>query len=346
MAVVIPCRNEAQSICALLDALLTQGRRPDETVVVDDASTDGTAGVIGKWASANADLPITVVTGSGRGAGAAMNTGITAARASVVVRLDGHCRPARNYIEQCLLTLGNQPNVGVVGGVWQIEPGATTTAAHGIAAVLSHPMGSGGAAYRRAGDPRKSQEPSTVDTVPFGAFRRSLWESVGGFDESLLRNQDYDFNHRVRLRGLDVVLNPAIVSVYRARPTLSALARQYFGYGFWKVVMLRKFPASLRLRQLLPLLLAPGLAALAVWAGLTHALVPVLLLSAYFSLDLIGAAQAAGRAGDLRLIPFGAAALVTLQTAWSAGAWASLLKGLAATAGPLHRQPGRSGKLY
>lgn len=322
---VIPCRNEARSIARLLDALAAQTLRPDTIIAVDDGSTDGTADVVRAWAREHRDIPTSVVAAGGRGAGAAMNAGIAAAPEGIIVRLDGHCRPEAAYIEQSVRTL-QAADAGVAGGIWKIEPGAGTLVARGIAAVLSHPLGSGGAEYRTLPDAARAAGPREVDTVPFGAFRKDVWTEVGGFDESLLRNQDYDFNHRVRLTGRKVLLNPAIVSAYQARPTLAALWRQYFGYGFWKIVMLRKFPSSIRVRQAVPLLLVPGLLALAIWTLATAGAVPIAIIGIYLALDAAGAAQAAARAGELRLMPFAAAALITLQIAWSAGAWISLLK--------------------
>ena len=325
VSVVIPCRNESATIARLLEAIAGQDQLPDEVIVVDDASTDGTAEVVAAWRREKGKLEVRVVRGAGRGVAAAMNVGIRAAQSEIIVRLDGHCRPALDYIERSLDAL-TIPNAGVVGGAWAIEPGAPGLAAGGIAAVLSHPLGSGGADYRQP--PRDGAKgPRSVDTVPFGTFRRDLWQRLGGFDESLIRNQDYDFNHRVRLTGLDVILDPAIVSVYKARSTFGSLARQYFDYGFWKVVMLRKFPASIRLRQLLPLLLVPALVGLIAWAFVARSWLPLALLAAYLALNLAGATQASLRAGDVRLILAATAALLTLQNAWSAGAWTSLLRG-------------------
>jgi succinoglycan biosynthesis protein ExoA len=323
IAVVVPCRNEARTLPALLDAIERQTRRPHEIIIVDDRSTDGTPAAVEAWRRARPGRSVRVMAGEGRGAGPAMNRGIEAATADVIVRLDGHCRPDPRYIELSLETLARH-GAGISGGVWQIEPGANTLAARGIACVLSHPLGSGGADYRHAqagGDARD------VDTVPFGTFPRALWSELGGFDERLLRNQDYDFNYRARLAGHRVVLNPAIVSVYRARPAFGALARQYFGYGYWKIVMLRKFPASLRLRQLLPLAAVFAIAALMVLGALTGARWPWLLIASYVALDVAGGAHASSRAGHLQLLPVAALALLTLQLSWGLGAWSAVLRG-------------------
>lgn len=320
IAVVIPCRNERRTIGALFEALEAQVMKADEVIVADDGSTDGTRDVIDAWKTRGVFPSLRVVPAPGRGAGAAMNAGIAAATADIIVRLDGHCRPQPDYIARSVETLA-LPGAAVAGGIWKIEPGGSSLAARGIAAVLSHRLGSGGAAYRSvaAGPPRD------VDTVPFGTFRRDLWERLGGFDESLLRNQDYDFNYRAGRTSGRVILNPAIVCTYQARATFASLARQYYDYGFWKVVMLRKFPESVRLRQVLPMLLIPLLAGGALWFAVAPSTAAVLVMAAYLALDAGGGIQGAVRAGDLRLAPFGAAALIVLQMAWSVGAWMSLL---------------------
>lgn len=340
VAIIVPCRNEARSIESLLDAILAQTLRPSHVIVTDNGSTDNTRQRIGIWAARGHSLPVDLIHVDRRGAAAAVNAGVRAAAAEIIIRLDGHCRPAPDYVRKSVNTLLSASNAGVVGGVWRIEPGAPGATARGIAAVLSHTLGSGGAEYRQP--PRdRATEPRPVDTVPFGTFRRALWERLGGFDESLLRNQDYDFNYRVRRTGLDVILDPAIVSIYKARATFGALARQYFDYGFWKVVMLRKFPTSIRLRQLLPLMLVPVMTGLAVWALIGGAWLPLTLFGAYVGLNLAGATEASVRAGDARLIPAATVALLTLQNAWSTGAWVSLLR--AAPALPADQPDSRSG---
>ena len=322
IAVVIPCRNEAATIAPLLDALAAQTRPPDRILVVDDASTDCTAGVVRAWAAAHPALPAGVIMSPRRGAGAAMNAGIAAVDAEIIVRLDGHSLPEPEYVRRSEETLA-QPGVGVAGGVWRLEAGGDGCVARGIAAARRHPLASGGADYRHpgAGDGRRRE----VDTVPFGAFRRALWERLGGFDETLLRNQDYDFNYRARLAGHVVMLDPRIVSTYRPRGTYAALVRQYYQYGYWKVQALRKHPRALRLRALLPLLLVPGLTGLVIWLATTGSSIPLALLLLYPGLILAGAVHAAARAGEVALTPCAFAAMIAVQLAWSTGASVALL---------------------
>ena len=133
-----------------------------------------------------------------------------------------------------------------VGGVWEIRPGADTWIAKSIAVAAAHPLGVGDAMYRHA------TRAAEVDTVPFGAFRRELIERIGKFDETLLTNEDYEFNTRIRKANGRIWLDPSIRSVYFARSTLMELARQYWRYGYWKWRMLRRYPDTLRWRQALP----------------------------------------------------------------------------------------------
>ncbi|MEO6221660.1 MAG: glycosyltransferase, partial [Vicinamibacterales bacterium] len=202
---MIPCRNEARSIGPLLDALALQTLQPTEILIVDDQSTDESVAVVVQWQRAHpGGHAVRVVPGPGRGPGPAMNAGIAAITADVIVRLDAHCVPDADYLEQSMRVLAAS-NVGIAGGAWRVRAGAETPVARAIARVVSHPMGSGGARYRHPEAP--GPQSMSVETVPFGTFRRPLWEQLGGFDESLSANQDFDFNYRARVAGYDVVLD-------------------------------------------------------------------------------------------------------------------------------------------
>lgn len=323
VAVVIPCRNEAATIEALLDALAMQDCSPDEVLVVDDGSTDGTAGRVVAWRQAHPERSVTLLTSAGRGVAAALNTGIRRSRSDVILRLDGHCRPALDYLRHSVDTLAS-PGAGIAGGVWEIEPGADTRVARAIAAAVSHPLGSGGALYRHAH--RAPGAIEEVDTVPFGCFPKALWQRVGGYDETLAANEDYEFNYRLRRAGYRVLLNTRIRSVYRARPTLRAAARQYFRYGFWKTQMLRKAPASLRFRQAAPALLLPWLVAIGVLALSKPG--PFSLAAATLYPAIVTAAGLHIASTSSRPVSFlpAVAALATIHLTWSAGFWWGLLR--------------------
>jgi hypothetical protein len=229
----------------------------------------------------------------------------------VIVRLDAHSVPAADYIERCVAALeaGTGENVG---GVWRIEPGAGTWAARSIAAAAAHPLGVGDAQYRH------TTRAQYVDTVPFGAFRRELFEKIKRFDETLLSNEDYEFNARILRAGGRIWLDPAIRSTYFARPTFGDLARQYWRYGTWKAAMLKRFPETLRMRQLLPPLFVAGL----LLTGLLGIFWPPMrflfgLAAALYAGALLGAGlESASSRRELGLIFGVPAAIATMHFFW------------------------------
>jgi succinoglycan biosynthesis protein ExoA len=247
VSIIIPCFNEEATIGDTLSAIYGQTfpRFDMEVVVSDSMSTDQTRAVIADFQNSHPELAVCVVENTARIIPAALNRAIEAAQGEIIVRMDAHSKPYPEYVQNCVCSLeeGHGDNVG---GVWEIKPGGPGWAAEGIATAASHPFGAGDAAYRL------KPGAGVVDTVPFGAFRKSLVDEVGAFDESLLSNEDYEFNVRVRRAGKVVWLDPRIRSVYYARPDFGALARQYWRYGFWKARMLRRYPETLRWRQALP----------------------------------------------------------------------------------------------
>jgi GT2 family glycosyltransferase len=301
-------------------------------VIVDDGSTDRSVARIHEWHEANPAWTLRVVPGSSRGPAAAMNTGIAAVSSDIIVRLDGHCIPGPDYLQRAVALVADD-RVGVAGGGWDVKPGASTPVARAIARVVSHPMGSGGARYRQPDPVHTGPEP--VETVPFGTFRRRLWEQLGGFDEALLVNEDFDFNYRARRAGYAVVFDGAIRAAYLARPTLTALARQYFRYGYWKRQMLRKDTKALHWRQLPPILILPWVIASTGLAVRFPGPVTWLMAAGYPAALVVTAARLAMGGTSAAAA---AAALATVHVSWSAGFWRGVFSGRPLALRPLIRQ--------
>ncbi|HPH95351.1 MAG TPA: glycosyltransferase family 2 protein [Anaerolineaceae bacterium] len=269
VSIIIPCYNEEATISLLLTGLLEQTYALErlEVVIADGLSTDQTRARIAAFQTAHPELAVQVVDNPKKNIPAALNAAMRAARGEIFVRLDAHSIPSPDYVARCVEALETEKGENV-GGVWQIRPGADTWLAKSIAAAAAHPFGVGDAQYRY------TTRAAEVDTVPFGAFRRSLVDRIGGFDETLLTNEDYEFNVRIRQSGGKVWLDPAIRSAYFARSTPGELARQYWRYGYWKARMLRRYPRTLRWRQGLPPLFVISLAVLlllAPWTWLAQA---------------------------------------------------------------------------
>jgi glycosyltransferase involved in cell wall biosynthesis len=257
VSVIVPAFNEGKRIRFLLDAIFAQTypRHLLDVTIADGLSTDGTREVVAAFQREHPDLRIRLVDNNARFIPAGLNRAIEASDGEIILRLDGHSEPYPDYVANSVAALeaGKGDNVG---GVWEIRPGAATWVARSIAVAAAHPLGVGDAFYRYA------RQAAAVDTVPFGAYRRTLVEKIGGYDESLLANEDYEFNARIRQTGGKIWLDPSIRSVYIARSTFGALAKQYWRYGLWKFQMLRRYPDTLRWRQALPPLFVISLLAL------------------------------------------------------------------------------------
>jgi len=247
VSIIVPCYNEQATIRFLLDAIYAQTYpRPElEVIIADGLSEDDTRAEIITFQREHPDLSLCVVDSPKRIIPASVNQAIENAHGEIIIRMDAHSAPNPEYVERCVKAL--ETGMGdSVGGVWDIQPGGKGWLADSIAIAASHPLGVGDAYYRH------TTHPGYVDTVPFGAFYRSLVERIGMFDETLLSNEDYEFNTRIRQSDGRIWLDPAIRSIYFARTTLASLACQYWRYGYWKWRMVRRYPKSLRWRQALP----------------------------------------------------------------------------------------------
>jgi len=318
VSIVIPCFNEERTIGLLLRAILDQsvGAAGLEVILVDGGSTDGTLAILRTFAGQHPEMHVRVVENPARAIPAALNRGIEAARGKVIIRLDAHSIPQPDYVAECLRVL-RASGAANAGGVWEIHPSARTWMARSIAVAASHRLGAGDARYRTSGTAGE------VDTVPFGAYPRAWLDRVGPYDETLLTNEDYEYNVRLRRAGGKIWFDPAIRSIYFARGTLGGLARQYARYGFWKARMLRRYPGTLRLRQALPpafVLASFGLALAAPWLPLARWMLAIQWALYAGALLTAGMAQARLKR-DAALAVGMPLAWVVMHLAWGGAFW-------------------------
>ncbi len=326
VSVVIPCYNEERYIDKVLANLAGQYETERyEIVVVDGMSEDGTRRVIAEFCKTHPEIQVTVVDNPDRHIPRALNLGIAAAKGEIVARMDAHAVASPGYVRRCVSVL-RQNQVAVVGAPCRVCPGADTLLARAIAMAVSHPFGIGDATYRlREG--KELQEP--VDTVAFACFRKQLWQELGGFNEELLANEDYDFNFRVRARGQIVLLDRVEHCDYFARTTLGTLARQYFRYGGWKARMVRLHPGSIKLRQLvapvfvlsLPLLFAAGVLFRPFWWLLAAELLCYLICALFFGWQV--SRKAKGGVAMMLLMP---AIFFTIHFTWGSSFLLGLIR--------------------
>jgi glycosyltransferase involved in cell wall biosynthesis len=246
VSVIIPCRNEEKFIAKCLDSIIAQDypKEKREVLVVDGMSEDKTREIVKQYNHCYSfikmlDNPQKIVP-------TAMNLGIKNARGNIIVRMDAHAEYPKDYLSKIVYWL-DKSGADNVGGICITKPGANTLIAEAIALGLSSPFGVGNA-YFRIG----VKEPKYVDTVPFGAYRKEVFEKIGLFDEELIRNQDDEFNLRLLRQGGKILLVPEIVSYYYARDSLLKLWKLYFQYGYWKIRVIQKHKLPASWRHLVP----------------------------------------------------------------------------------------------
>ena len=264
VSIVVPCRNEGNWIAPCLDSILGNDypHARLEVLVVDGMSSDQTRPIVESYVARHACVRL--LDNAEKITPVALNLAIAAARGTVIMRMDAHVDYPADYI-RCLVGLLDESGADNVGGVCLTQPGADTAMARAIALGMSHPVGVGNS-YFRIG----SAEERWVDTVPFGCYRKEVFDRIGLFDEQLVRNQDDEFNLRLIRSGGRILLTPKVVCRYYARDSLGKLWRMYYQYGYFKPLVARKVHRVMTLRQLAPAALVATLAATAVGASFSR----------------------------------------------------------------------------
>lgn len=245
VSIVIPCRNEEDYIEKCIEGFIEQTYPAlnYEVLVCDGMSTDGTRVIIEKYEKSHPNVKL--IDNPGITAPKAMNQGIMASQADVIIIFGAHAYPEKDFIERNIEALSDD-EVACAGGT--LETINETQAGKGISLAMSSPFGVGNALFRY------SKKEAFVDTVAFGAYRRSVLNQVGYFDEELVRNQDDELNLRVTENGYKILLSPKIKCCYYSRASYRKLWKQYFQYGFWKVRVFQKHKKLPQVRHLMPMI--------------------------------------------------------------------------------------------
>lgn len=241
-SVIMPVLNEELHLAEAVAHILDQDYDgPVEVVLALGPSRDATDAVAARLA---ADDPrvVLVANPSGRTA-AALNAAIAATSYDVIVRVDGHALIPRDYVRTGVETL-EATGADNVGGIMAAE--GVTTFERAVASAMTSWFGVGGAAFHIGG------EAGPALTVYLGCFRKSAIERVGGFDETMIRAQDWEMNHRIRTTGGLIWFTPEMKVTYRPRPNVRRLAKQYHEYGRWRREITRRDRSTISLRYLAP----------------------------------------------------------------------------------------------
>jgi glycosyltransferase involved in cell wall biosynthesis len=298
MSLVVLCRNERESIGRCLDSIVVQDYPMDRTevLVVDGMSEDGTRDILRQYQARFTHIRL--LDNSKRITPCAFNIGIKSALGSFVVVMSAHAAYPPDYVRICADTcrLSDAENVG---GVFVTLPRGDALQARLVQALTTSRFGVGDAEYRMdVGE-------GPADTVPYGCFRREVFDEVGLFDERLVRNQDYEFNRRLKAAGKRIWLNPAIRVQYYNQATLGGLFRQAFGTGKWNPWMWYVAPYAFAARHAVPGLFVLGLfLVLSSWFLVSWGwIAAAVILVPYFALALLASSQQARRFGPRPVPP-------------------------------------------
>jgi succinoglycan biosynthesis protein ExoA len=320
VSIIMPIRNEEKAIGSSLASVLAQEypRQRMEVIVADGMSTDRTREIVLRLAKD--DDRVRLVENRRRIMAAGFNEGLSAARGSIIIMLGGHTELSPNYVRACSSALQQGMADCVSGPIVTLSGSGNAEA---IRLGLSSRFGVGGPAFRG-----ECNEPKYVDTVAFGAYTRDIIDRVGGLDEELVRNQDDEFNYRIRKHGGRILLIPNASSRYSARSSLRLLWTQYFQYGFWKVRVLQKHPCEMQLRHFVPALFVLtilGSALLSPLLGFAKAAFLTIVLL-YVTVNIVVSVVAACGEGRLKLLPILPIVFTTLHFAYGIGFVAGLFR--------------------
>lgn len=285
VSVVIPVYNEEKYISDCIESLLKQSypKTNTEIIFVDGNSQDKTSEIIKKYSQSYPFIKL--LKNPGKIVPISMNIGIREAKGEYIIRLDAHAEYPNDYIEKCVHYLDTTDADNVGGCAITKGKGFVGEA---IAAMLSSKFGVGNSKFRT------EQTSAFVDTVPFGAFRKEVFEKIGLYDERLVRNQDNELNYRIRKNGGKIFLAKDIIFSYYCRDTVKGILKMARQNGAWNIITSKLCPGTMGLRHFIPFLFVMSIAFLSILACffdlflwmLVAELVLYLAVDIYFTLKL------------------------------------------------------------
>ncbi len=319
VSVLMPVRNDASYIERSLSAVLAQDYPRDrmEVIVADGLSDDGTRDIIAALQLQNPNIRL--VDNPEKIVSTGLNAALRIAKGEIIIRVDGHCEVASDYARLCVAHL-TEADIDCVGG--PLDTLGETYVASAIAAAMSSTFGVGGSAFRVG-----TEGARLVDTVAFPAYKRETIRHAGDFDEELVRNQDDEYNYRLRKLGGHILLSPDVRARYYSRSSFFKLWKQYLQYGYWKVRVMQKHPLQMQPRQFVPALFIIALVALLITAPflIVNRWLLVATLIAYAGLGLAASVSAA-RKTDWRLLPLLPIAFTIIHFAYGSGFLLGLIR--------------------
>lgn len=254
VSTIIPCRNEEKFINKCLESIIANNYPKDrlEVFVVDGMSEDRTRKIIDRYTQQYSFIRL--LDNPKKITPCAFNMGIKHAKGGILILMGVHATYEKDYISKCVKYL-NKYKCDNIGGIWKILSRKQTLIAKSIALASSSIFGAGNAYYRRG----YSKGVKWVDTVFGGCYKREVFDKIGFFNENLIRNQDLEFNLRLKKAGGKILLVPDIVSNYYPKSNLKDFFVHNFEDGVWVTYPLKFKIKAFSWRHLIPLIFVLGL---------------------------------------------------------------------------------------
>jgi len=322
VSIIVPCRNEEKFIGKCLDSIVNNDYPKDrlEVLIGEGMGEDKTREIIEGYIREHSFIQL--FDNPKKIAPIAQNIGLKKAKGKIIIIMDAHSTYARDYISKCLEYL-NKYNADNVGGVIITVPRENTLVAKAIAFSLSHPFGAGNS-YFRIG----SKKPRWVDTVPFGCYKREIFEKIGFYNENLVRSQDMEFNLRLKRAGGKILLVPDIVSYYYPKSNLKDFFLHNIKDGIWAIYPLKFVKMPFKLRHYIPLIFVSGL----LGTGLLAIFFPtffwlfLIAVGLYFLANIYFSIQIIGKEKDIRFLFLMPLAFATRHIGYGLGSVWGLIK--------------------
>lgn len=305
VSVVLPILNEERFLADAITAILAQEYSGElEVILALGPSKDRTNEIA--QALVEKDSRIVLVPNPTGRTAAGLNAAIAASHFEVICRIDGHAEISRTYIADAVEIMASSKAVNV-GGVMAAV--GQTGFENAVARAMRSPIGVGGARFHIGGTA------GPADTVYLGVFKKSAIVDAGGYDSRFIRAQDWELNFRLREAGGTIWFDPRLAVIYRPRPNLKALAKQYFEYGRWRRAVTRHHKGTINYRYLAPPVATIVIATSLIAGALLH---PLFLIPALtYASAILLSSLIMGKSWVERLcLP---AVLATMHISWGIG---------------------------
>ena len=328
ISVIMPVLNEEAHIADAVKAVLEQNYPGDfELLLALGPSTDNTNAIAAEIAKT--DKRVRLIDNPRGLTTVGLNEAIRQSKHDIVIRIDAHSEPAANYFKRGVEIL-NEQKADLLGGIMDAKGKSAVQSA--VAWAYTSRFGIGGANFHIGG------EAGEAESAYLGIFRKSALERVGGYDEAIIRGEDWELAQRIKMTGGLVWFSPELKVVYWPRGTVGKLAKQFLATGIWRGDLTRRNASGAPWRYWVPPILVGAVVWGLVLVSLNHFL-GILPLAVY----LMGVAFLASGAKNLSLKARIALliALPTMQFAWGTGFWRGYF---IAAAGTIDRSRTSAGK--